>query len=193
MKKKPVKSLALTKTALAAALSISRQALYTFLRKEGSPQRTRDGWDVGQVARFISRVANSESVLVATSDELRAAKLREIGLRCDLLALELRQRAGGYLDAADFEARLKRLGFEVRWAAWEHWVMQFPYDIVAHYKNECDDQIAARQKAKTRFDSYMAACRELESIIGPHDRTSTPTKPEPPPGDPQPPAPPATV
>jgi hypothetical protein len=187
---KQAKSLALTKTALANALSISRQSLYTYLKKEGAPVRGHDGWDAGAVARFIASVARSESTLVATSDELRSAKLREIGLRCDMLALEIRQKSGGYLDAADYGERLKKFAIEVRYGAWEHWVQQFPYDIRAHYsQNECEEMIDVRQMAKIRFDSFMGGCHELSAILGPNPRNTEPTKPseQTPPAEPPPP------
>ena len=97
-----------TKTDLAARLQISRNTLDKFLAMDGAPSRTAKGFDLRAVAEFVAENAERIGTASAGSGELKALRAREIGLKCDRLALALARDRAELVEFAAVSNALRR-------------------------------------------------------------------------------------
>ncbi len=110
---KPAPAARETKSQLARRLKIHRAQLDALLHRPGAP--APDKHKTYEVAAVIAHIADARDG--STLDTLRAARLREIGLRCEKLRQEIELSAKRAVSLADVDAFLKaearRLTFHI--------------------------------------------------------------------------------
>lgn len=98
-----------TKQALANRLQISRTTLDRYLTRPGAPQPTASGYSLPEMLQFLGEYAERESTREKVDGTIRAAKLRELGLKCDRLKLRLDQERGLMVLRSEVAAAIRRI------------------------------------------------------------------------------------
>ena len=92
---------AATKTALAAALKISRPTLNEYLRKPGAPSRTAQGWSIAEMRRFIGGATSNETLAVNLNSDLATLKKAEVMERVKKFRIQNQQRLKDLIPATE--------------------------------------------------------------------------------------------
>src|SRR5260221_7302548 len=87
-----------TKAELAKSLKISRPTLNRYLNLPGAPQRTVEGWGLDAVVEHVARNTPSELTGGKIDLGIRQLKVRELGLRCERMRLNLDILKGKYIE-----------------------------------------------------------------------------------------------
>ncbi len=104
-----------TKIALSRQLGVSRNTLDRFLSMPGAPQfQERKGYDVGDVAGFISRNATSAKTVAATDPAIRSLRAYELSLKCARLKFSIEKERGQYVLKSDVAGSVRAVGAGIR-------------------------------------------------------------------------------
>jgi hypothetical protein len=147
-RKKSAKSTArLTKNAISKAISVHRWKLNEYLARTGAPQpdaaRT---YDVAAVAAFIAESRGTGSL-----DDLRAARLQELVLKCKRLQVEIEKDEGLWVRRSDVDDLHSRAALGLRALIYDALENRLPaacagYDALQlrRYGRDLADQIVCK-------------------------------------------------
>jgi hypothetical protein len=136
-----------TKHAISKTLKVHRWQLDQFFAKTGAPQpddaRT---YDVAEVAAFISTLRSTDSL-----DDLRAARLEEVKLKCARLKVELEKDEGLWVRRSDVDDLHGRAALGLRALVYDALENRLPaacagYDALQlrRYGRDLADQIVCK-------------------------------------------------
>lgn len=166
-----------TKLALARELEISRPSLDTFLNTKGAPEFIRGkGYDLAATVDFIAEHSDGAHQGAHDGNTLRAAKLREINLRCQRLQFRNDAEMGKYVLASDVATAIHKIGGGMRSRLDARLVQQLPVLVAG-----LNDIPSVRIVCRNVFNQCVDDIAELAALLP--DETQIEPKPEPPAAD----------
>jgi hypothetical protein len=142
---------------LARRIELSRPTLRKYLALSGAPKKGKEGYDLAAVAGFIADNSEREATAVKASPDLKAARAKEIHLRCARLKLFLDRERGLYVLKAEVKASITRIMGPM--------VQHLEQKLVNEYPNAVAglDVPQARILGKRVFDEIMVFCESLKN------------------------------
>jgi glutathione synthase/RimK-type ligase-like ATP-grasp enzyme len=135
-----------TKHAISKTLKVHRWQLDQFLAKTGAP--TPDDartYDVAAVAAFISTLRSTDSL-----DDLRAARLEEVKLKCARLKVELEKDEGLWVRKSDIDLLHGKLALNLKGLLYAKLTEELPSKCQGY------DALALRRAGREMADDLVS-------------------------------------
>jgi glutathione synthase/RimK-type ligase-like ATP-grasp enzyme len=135
-----------TKHAISKTLKVHRWQLDQFLAKTGAP--TPDAartYDVAEVAAFISTLRSTDSL-----DDLRAARLEEVKLKCARLKVELEKDEGLWVRKSDIDLLHGKLALNLKGLLYAKLTEELPSKCQGY------DALALRRAGREMADDLVS-------------------------------------
>jgi hypothetical protein len=148
-----------SKSGLARRLELSRPTLDKYLSMPGAPKKGREGFDLAAVVNFIGANAERESTACKAAPDLKAARVRELLLRCERLKFLLDRERGIYVLRSEVQASIRRIMGPAVIVLEQRLVNEYPTGVAGmdvpqariYGKRLCDELMEFLQSLKTEW------------------------------------------